>query len=162
MRAKSLVILTIAVIIGGLYAYAAEYTKFSKSFIKNFKDCERYKETITSEFDGKTFTTERSILGWQNGMCRYQEVISSPSDKYRLSCRLTELQVDNLYSAMTSRSKNVENYDLDIYAEQTDPKTGKKNYVKESSTRISGNKAYVAWAKVQNNPYFCIPEKVLK
>ncbi|MCM1339657.1 MAG: hypothetical protein NC191_08305 [Muribaculaceae bacterium] len=159
---KLLATFAVLAVIGTLCAYAAEYTKFSSSFVKKFKDCERYQETITSEFEGKKFTTERRILGWQNGMCLYHEVISSPNDKYKLHCALTELQVDELYRAMKSKSKASESFELDLYAEQTDLKTGKKTFVKDTSTKIFGNKAYIAWAKIQNNPYFCLPEKLTK
>ncbi len=159
---QSLLILTVLTIVGGLCAYAAEITKFSSKFVKHFKDCERYEETVNSEFEGKQFTTHRNIIGWKNGMCRYQETIASPTDKYRLNCRFTTVQVDDLYKAMIAKGKDIEKYELDVYGEQTDPKTNKKEYKILSTTTISGNKAYIAWAKVQNNPYFCMPEKLSK
>ena len=140
-------------------AFAATYTKFSSKFIKNFEDCDKYTETITSEFEGKTFTTTRNIMGWKNGFCKYQEVISSTDGKYQLSCSFTGAQMDELYEAMKSRSRDVEKYDLERFAETVD-ENGKKKYVSMGSETIKGNKAYIAWAKYQNNPYFCKPQKL--
>lgn len=140
--------------------FAAEYTKFSSKFIKNFKDCDSYEETTTSAFEGNTFTTSRQIIGWRNGFCRYQEVISSGNDKYQLNCNFTSIQVDELYSAMKNRSKEAEKYELEIFGEHKDPKTGKISYVSRGTQTIKGNKAYIAWAKYQNNPYFCKPQKL--
>lgn len=157
---KSVLVLTAVIAISGLCAYGAQYTKFSAKFIKNFKDCDKYTETITSEYDSKTFTTERKILGWRNGACKYQEIISSPTEKYQLNCSFGDLQVDELYQAMKSKSKDTERFELDVFAEQKDPKTGRVRYVKDGSTTIIGNKAYVKWAKYQNNPYFCKPQKL--
>lgn len=149
-------------VVSGLCAYAVEYARFSPKFVKSFKDCDRYEETVTTEFENKKFTTTRNIIGWKNGMCRYQETISSPVDQYRLNCRFTVLQVDELYKAMKANSKVEEKYELDIYSEYTDPKTKEKSYKVSSTTTIKGNKAYIAWTKMQNNPYFCVPEKISK
>jgi len=152
--------LGIVLTVSTLCAFAAQYTKFSSKFIKSFKDCDRYEESVTSEFEGKTFVTNRRIAGWQNGMCKYQETITSPEDKYTLNCLFSALQVDELYEAMTSKSKETEKYELDVFAKQKDPKTGEQKYVTIGSTTIIGNKAYVKWAKYQNNPHFCIPQKL--
>lgn len=95
-------------------------------------------------------------------MCRYQETITSPVDKYRLNCRFTTVQVDDLYKAMIAKGRDVEKYELDVYGEQIDQKTGARSYKVHSTTTITGNKAYIAWAKVQNNPYFCMPERLSK
>jgi hypothetical protein len=157
---KSLVALAIIISVSGLCVYAAQYTKFSTKFKKNFKECDRYEETLTSEFEGKTFTTTRKILGWKNGACRYQEIIETQGEKYQLNCNFSGSQVDELYDAMNSKSKETEKYELEVFGEQTDPKTGKTTYAPVSSTTISGNKAYIKWAKYQNNPYFCMPHKL--
>jgi len=141
-------------------AFAAEMTKFSKNFIKNFKDCDKYEETVTSQYEGESFTTHRKINGWKSGFCRYEEVITSPTSQYKLSCNFSHIQVEELYNAMKSRSKEVITHELELFGEQTDPKTGKKKYTVMGSETIKGNKAYVAWAKYQNNPYFCAPQKL--
>ena len=159
MKNASIVILA-SIIVLGTCAFAAEYTKFSSKFVKHFKDCDRYEETVVSEFEGKEFTTNRQIQGWKNGFCKYQEVIKSPSSEYQLNCAFTDVQVEELYMAMKNRSKEVEKYDLETFAEQKDLKTGKTQYVSRGTTTIKGNKAYIAWAKYQNNPYFCIPKKI--
>lgn len=136
------------------------YSKFSSGFKKNFKDCDKYEETVNSEYEGKNFTTKRSILGWRNGFCRYEETISSKDGAYKLSCAFSNVQVDELYLAMKSRSKELTKHDLETFVETTDPKTGKPKYVKANVLTIKGDKAYIAWAKYQNNPYFCKPEKI--
>lgn len=141
-------------------AFAAEYTKFSSKFKKSFQDCDPYEETTTSEFEGGTFTTNRKIIGWRNGFCRYQEVVSSSKDKYQLNCNFTSVQVDELYNAMKDRSKEPEKYELEIFREHKDPKTGNVKYVVAGTQTIKGNKAYIVWAKYQNNPYFCKPQKL--
>lgn len=141
-------------------AFAAEYTKFSSKFVKNFQDCDSYKETTTSEFEGNTFTTNRQIIGWRNGFCKYQEVVSTGNDKYQLNCNFTSIQVEELYGAMKDRSKEPEKYELEIFVEQKDPKTGNSKYVSRGTRTIKGNKAYIVWAKYQNNPYFCKPQKL--
>jgi hypothetical protein len=151
---KSLAVI-LTVFVSSLCVFAAQYTKFSSKFIKHFKDCDRFEENVTSEFEGQTFTTNRKIQGWKNGFCLYQETISSPNDKYKLNCSFPGLQVDELYEAMTSKTKETEKYELEIFGEQTDPKTGKLSYIPVSTTTIIGNKAYIKWAKFQNNPYFC-------
>lgn len=160
---KRLVIMfgLLLVIVAGLSSvFSAEYTKFSSKFIKNFEDCDTYTETETSQFEGKTFTTERSIIGWRNGFCKYQEVIKSPESSYKLDCTFTSLQLDDLYSAMKNKSKEPVREELELFAEQTDSKTGKVKYVTRGTTTIKGNRAYVTWAKYQNNPYFCKPQKL--
>lgn len=140
--------------------FAAEISKFSKSFIKNFQDCDSYTETSNSVFEGENFTTERKIIGWRNGFCRYQETIKSKDSSYLLDCSFTSIQVDDLYDSMKSKSKEVRRQELELFTEQTDPKTGIKKYVSAGTTTIKGNKAYLTWAKYQNNPYFCKPRKL--
>lgn len=159
---KSLLILSVITVIGGLCAYAADYTKFSSGFVKNMKDCDKYEETVTSEFEGTKFTTTRNIIGWRNGMCHYKETISSPKETYRLNCKFSQLQVDELYRAMKSNPRVVERKELEIFTEQIDPKTKEKYYKATSTTSVKGNKADITWAKFQNNPYFCFPEKISK
>lgn len=149
-----------ALISGGMCVYAAVNTKFSSKFIKNFKECESYQETITSDFEGNTFTTERKIVGWSNGLCRYEEVVKTSTDIYKLSCRFSSVQVDDLYESMKSKSSEAETYGLETFVEVTDEKTGKPKFVSNGITTIKGNKAYITWAKYQNNPYFCKPEKL--
>ncbi|MBQ8460614.1 hypothetical protein IJ541_11025 [bacterium] len=140
--------------------FAANYTKFSSKFVKNFKDCDKYEETTTSESDGTTFTTNRRILGWRNGFCKYEETFKTNKNEYKVNCSFTSVQVDELYDAMKSRSKELEKYELETFAESKDPKTGKTKYISTGTQTIKGNKAYIAWAKYQNNPYFCSPQKV--
>ena len=140
--------------------FAANNTKFSSRFVKNFKDCDNYTETITSEFENRSFTTTRHILGWRNGMCRYEETIASPTDSYKLSCNFSAIQVEELYNAMKSKYNSIEKYDLETFAEQRDEKTGQVKYVTNAVQTIKGNKAYITWAKYQNNPYFCKPQKL--
>ncbi len=151
--------LLIALVVGTSCVLAAEFTKFSSKFIKNFKDCDAYEESIVSEFEGKQFTTNRKIIGWRNGFCKYQETIQSPEDEYQLNCSFSNLQVDELYESMKSRSKDIEKYDLDIFMPQTDKK-GQTKYTVVGNQTIKGNKAYITWAKYQNNPYFCKPQKI--
>ena len=152
---RILIILSLFAMVTGLCVYAAEITKFSSKFVKHFKDCDLYEETVNSEFQGQTFTTKRSIQGWRNGFCRYQETVSSKDAKYQINCGFSDLQVDDLYESMKDRSKKVERYNLDLFAPKVDQKTGETKYVKDGSTVIKGNKAYITWAKYQNNPYFC-------
>lgn len=139
--------------------YAAEYVKYSSKFVKKFKDCERYQETIQSSFEGQNFTTTRKIDGWLNGFCRYQEVMSTSNEKYQIDCNFAEIQVDELYSAMKNRSRKPEKVEIDLFSKVTDEKTGKVKFVKSNSTTINGNKAYTTWTKYQNNPYFCMATK---
>jgi hypothetical protein len=144
-----------------LCAYAADnYSKFSSKFKKNFKDCDKYEETTTSEYQGIEFTTHRTIKGWRNSFCQYEETIASAAGTYKLTCGFSPVQVDELYEAMKSRSKEITRYELDTFIEQKDPKTGKPKYLKTGTTTIKGDKAYIAWAKYQNNPYFCRPQKI--
>lgn len=142
-------------------AFSAEYTKFSRKFIKHIKDCDKYEETITSEYEDTTFKTERKIHGWKNGLCKYTETITSAQGAYKLDCGFNEVQLDDLYEAMRDRSKKAEKYTLDTYTEQTNPKTGAIEYIKSGSTEIKGNKAYIIWAKYQNNPYLCRPTEII-
>ena len=158
---KKVIILGLfTVLASGLCAYAATVTKFSSKFIKNFKDCDQYQETINSQFEGENFTTDRRILGWSNGLCRYEEIVKTTNDIYKLDCRFSSIQVDDLYESMKSRSNEPETYGLETFVEQIDEKTGKSKFVSNGITTIKGNKAYITWAKYQNNPYFCKPEKL--
>lgn len=162
MKKSFVLILTSLVVISSIItcAFAAEYTKFSSKFVKKFQDCDPYEETTTSEFEGKNFTTTRKIIGWRNGACRYQEVVASGKDKYLIDCTFPNLQVDELYAAMKDRSKEVEKFELEIFGEQKDPKTGKVKYSVAGTQTIKGNKAYIVWTRYQNNPYFCKPQKL--
>jgi hypothetical protein len=158
---KSLIAILTAIVLCSMYGFIAmaETTSFSSKFIKQFKDCDKYEETITSTFEDKNFTTNRRIIGWRNGFCKYEETITSSTDQYVLRCSLNAIQVDELYNAMKSRSKEQEKYELDTFAEKTDPKTGKTKYEVIGTQTIKGDKAYIAWARIQNNPYFCKPTK---
>lgn len=142
------------------FAFAAGDTKFSAKFIKNFKDCDKYEETISSTFEDRNFTTNRKIIGWRNGFCKYEEIITSPVDQYQLSCSFSAIQLDELYNAMKSKSRELERYELETFAETIDPKTGAIKYKSIGTQTIKGNKAYIVWAKVQNNPYFCKPQRI--
>lgn len=162
MKKSSISLLILTIVLSSFFAGAgaAIYTKFSNDFIKNFKDCDNYSETVSSEFEGEKFTTDRTIQGWRNGFCRYQEVIKSSKGAYKLECSFSNIQVDELYSAMKSRSKEPEKYELELFAPQKDEKTGQTKYVSAGTQTIKGNKAYIVWAKYQNNPYFCKPTKI--
>ena len=160
---KKIAILSIitTIALGSLFAVAIgeQNTKFSYKFKKHFKDCDSYEETITSEYENQKFTTQRKIMGWRNGICRYEEIITSPKDQYKLTCRLTSIQVDALYDAMKSHSRKAEKDELEIFAQKKD-KSGELRYEVMGTQTIKGNKAYIAWAKIQNNPYFCTPQKL--
>ena len=156
---KILVSMLIILSVASLCVYAKDETKFSSKFIKNFKDCDTYQETINSNFEGQNFTTTRKINGWMNGFCRYRETVSSPTAKYQIDCNFTDMQVEDLYKAMKSRSKKVERQSIELFAETID-KNGQKRYIKNGSTIIKGSKAYILWTKYQNNPYFCTATKL--
>lgn len=144
-----------------LSAFAVDnISKFSSKFRKNFKDCDKYEETVTSFSEGEEYSFNRKIKGWRNGYCQYEETVTSAKGTYKISCNLSHLQMDDLSAAMKDRSKNLEKYELDLYFEQPDAKTGKVKYVKGGRTTIKGNKAFIAWARIQNNPYFCKPEQL--
>ncbi len=162
MKKSFILVITSLMVISSIItcAFAAEYTKFSSKFIKKFQDCEQYEETTASEFEGKSFTTTRKIVGWRNGACRYQEVVASGNDKYLIDCTFPSIQVDELYSAMKDRSKEPEKFELEIFGEHKDPNTGKIKYSVRGTQTIKGNKAYIVWTKYQNNPYFCKPQKL--
>lgn len=157
---KKIIALFLATLIGASAVFAAEYTKFSRKFIRHIKDCDAFEETVTSEFEDETFKTTRKIHGWKNGFCRYSETIISARGAYKLDCGFTEVQLDDLYEAMKDRSKKADKYTLDIYTEITNPKTGQTEYIKDGTTEIKGNKAYIIWAKYQNNPFFCKPSDI--
>ncbi len=154
-----LLILTIAILAGIACVYAATETKFSSKFTKHFKDCENYQETIESEYEGNSFTTQRKIVGWSNGYCRYEEIVKHAGEAYKINCNFSEIQVDDLYTSMKDKSKEPITYNLETFAEQPDAK-GSNRYKVVGSTVIKGNKAFITWAKYQNNPYFCRPEKI--
>ena len=162
MKKSTISLLVATIVLTSLFTTvcAATYTKFSSDFIKNFKDCDNYRETVNSEFEGENFTTVRTIQGWRNGFCKYEEVIKSSKGAYKLDCSFSNIQVDELYTAMKSRSKEPEKYELELFASQKDPKTGQTKYVTAGTQTIKGNKAYIVWAKYQNNPYFCKPTKI--
>ncbi len=157
---KKIISAFLAVLICTSAVFAAEYTKFSRKFIRHIKDCDSYEETVTSVFEDETFKTKRKIHGWKNGFCRYTETIISARGAYQLDCGFTEIQLDDLYEAMKDRSKTADKYTLDIYTEVKNPKTGETEYIKDGTTEIKGNKAYVIWAKYQNNPFFCKPSDI--
>ncbi len=151
----------IAMICSGITcAFAANYTKFSSKFVRNFKDCDSYQEVVDSEFEGQEFHTVRKIIGWKNGSCKYQEVVSSKNDKYQLDCSFPDLQLNEIYDSMKDRSKNIEKHELELYTEQKDAKNPASRYKVAGTTTIKGNRAYITWAKYQNNPYFCRIQKL--
>ena len=157
---KKIFVFTMACLIVGSCAFSAEYTKFSRKFMKHIRDCDAFEETVTSEYEDMTFKTTRKIHGWKNGFCKYTETIISPQGAYKLDCGFTDVQLDDLYEAMKDRSKKAEKYTLDIYVEKINPKTKEIEYVKNGSTEIKGNRAYVIWAKYQNNPFVCKPSEL--
>ena len=157
---KKIFVITLAGLILGSTVMASEYTKFSRKFIRHIKDCDAYEETVTSKYEDMTFNTTRKITGWKNGFCKYSETITSEVGAYKLDCRFTDIQLDDLYEAMRNRSKKAEKYSLDVYVEKKNPKTGDLEYVKDGVTEIKGNRAYVIWAKYQNNPFICKPSEI--
>lgn len=157
---KLLFIIGLTAVTGLACAFAATETKFSSKFTKSIRDCNAYQETIESEFEGQSFTTQRKILGWSGGYCKYEELVKSSSDIYKINCNFSELQLDDLYTSMKDKSKEPVSYSLETFAEQKDAQTGRIKYKVIGSTPISGNKAFIAWAKYQNNPYFCRHEKI--
>ncbi len=157
---KTFIIFLSLLIAGANCVFASEYTKFSRKFIKKIKDCDAYEETITTQFEGATFKTVRKINGWKNGGCSYTETVSSRGETYRLNCKFASAQLDDLYEAMRDRSKKTERYVLELFSSRTDPKTGAVEYKRTDTTEIKGNKAYIMWAKYQNNPYICQVEKI--
>ena len=161
-KIATVALISIAVISSAfLGAFAVDnISKFSSKFRKNFKDCDKYEEKVTSFSEGEEYTFDRKIIGWRNGYCQYEETVSSAKGAYKISCDLSHLQLDDLTDAMKDRSKNLEKYELDLYFEQPDAKTGKVKYVKGGRTTIKGNKAFIAWARIQNNPYFCKSEQL--
>lgn len=142
------------------YVMAAEYVKYSSHFIKKFKNCDAYVEDVSSTYDSDVFNEKREIIGWKNGFCHYRSTIKSSKSGYLLDCMFSDVQVDELYKAMKSSYKTVEEYSLDILVPAKDPKTGQTSYKKIGATPIKGNKAYIVWTKYQNNPYFCRPQKI--
>lgn len=142
--------------------FAAEYVKYSKNFIKHFKDCDAYSESTSSEFEGESFETTRKIIGWRNGMCKFQETLKSSEGTYQVDCAFPSVQVDELYEAMTSKSRQTEpeKMELEIFNSKTDPKTGKVSYYVAGTQTIKGNRGYLVWTKYENNPYFCKPKKL--
>lgn len=157
---KKIFIVFLAIITCSCAVLASEYSKFSRKFIRHIKDCDAYEESVNSTYEDITFKTSRKIHGWKNGLCKYTETITSPTGSYKLECGFTESQIDDLYEAMKDRSKKAEKYTLDLYAEKINPKTGEMEYVKNGATEIKGNRAYIVWAKYQNNPYFCKPSEI--
>lgn len=157
---KKIFIISLVTLLLGGYALASEYTKFSRKFIRHIKDCDAYEETIASEYEDSSFKTTRKIHGWKNGYCRYTETITAPQGAYKLDCGFTEVQLDDLYEAMKDRSKKADKYTLDLYSERKNPKTGDTEYMKSGSTEIKGNRAYIVWAKYQNNPFVCRPSEI--
>ena len=157
---KKIFIISLVTLLLGGYALASEYTKFSRKFIRHIKDCDAYEETIASEYGDSSFKTTRKIHGWKNGYCRYTETITAPQGAYKLDCGFTEVQLDDLYEAMKDRSKKADKYTLDLYSERKNPKTGDTEYIKSGSTEIKGNRAYIIWAKYQNNPFVCRPSEI--
>lgn len=157
---KKVFVLMLALMIVGGIVSASEYTKFSRKFIRHIKDCDSYEETVTSQYEDMSFKTSRKIHGWKNGFCKYTETITSAQGAYKLDCGFTDVQLDDLYEAMKDRSKKADKYTLDIYVEKNNPKTGNVEYVKNGTTEIKGNRAYIIWAKYQNNPFICKPSEI--
>jgi hypothetical protein len=157
---KKILALTLGLLIGVSTVFASEYTKFSRKFMKHIRDCDSYEETVLSKFEDADFKTTRKIQGWKDGLCRYSETITSVRGGYKLECGFNEAQLDNLYEAMKDRSKKAENLALVLFAERINPKTGETEYIENGTTEIKGNKAYIVWAKYQNNPYICKPSAI--
>ena len=138
---------------------AIQDIKFSRDFIKNFKNCDKYSETATVEIEGKTYTEERNIAGISNGLCNYKVTVSDAENKYLYDCWFSDYQVEELYNAMRTRSKKGQQENIDIFTLVTDKK-GRTNYRVAGKTTVSGTKSYVTWAKYRSNPYFCYPKKL--
>ena len=157
----SIIILALFVCVGVVYA-ATNSPKFSRAFIKHFKECDTYTETITSFYEGNTYTTTRNIKGWLNGACRYKENVKSAIGEYNITCSFPEIQLEELTESMKIKSKKESTFKLDLYAQVKDEKTGKMQYSVVGDTIIKGTPAVITWAKYQNNPYFCTATKVEK
>lgn len=147
-------------VVGSTVAFAATHSSYSSAFKKNFKDCDMYTETFSTDHRGEPFNITRKIIGWRNGFCRYEELYERKEDSYKLNCSLSDVQVEELTEAMKNRSKELEKQEIEMFAEVKDPKTGIIKYETVGFTQVKGTKASNAWAKYLNNPYFCRPEKI--
>lgn len=143
-----------------LMAEASQKSKFSRKFIKNMKKCSSYEETTSSMYENTKFSSNKKIIGWQNGFCRYQETISSADSAYFLDCGFSQEQVKDLYEAMRDKSSEVETVIIPLYEAKKNAKTGEISYSKAGSTPVKGDRAYRLWAELQNNPYLCRPTKL--
>ena len=156
---KTFILISLFALASGI-VIASENPKFSRKFVKSFKDCDSYSESSESIFEGVNFKSTRKILGWKNGFCKYEETMYSPLGDYVVRCSFPPIQVEELYNAMKDRSKEQIRQNLEIFGQKKDPKTGELSYVVVETREIKGSKAYVAWARYENSPYFCIPEKL--
>ncbi len=156
---KRYVALMLILFVGAASVLAAQKSMYSRQFMNNFKDCTPYSETVNSSYDGKSYIENREIVGWNNGMCFYRISLSTNNDKYEYDCVFSNLQMEELYNAMKSRSKENERYSIDLFTPYENQKNGEIYYKKTGYSTISGSKAYVTWVKYQSNPYFCRPRK---
>ena len=154
-------IIFIIVICAGLtYVFAAESTKFTSAFIKNFRNCHNFEETTQYTSEGQTFKTIRKINGWVDGACQYSETIYSQNEAYNLDCYFPEIQVEEIYDSMKNKSKEQEEFLLNVYGKKKDPRTGKESFAVINQINITGTKAEITWAKYENDPYVCTPQKI--
>ena len=95
---KKLQLLLICLMAISLPAFAAN--GFSDKFIKNFKTCSLYGEENTLNNRGTVFHDTKFFFKDTNGLCNYNQIISTSYGTLSLKCKFNLKQTSELYNAM--------------------------------------------------------------
>ena len=95
----------------------AVYAQSDDRFINALRDCSpSYRESDNINVNGNNVLSEKSLSGWNNGVCTYKESINFSGKQITTVCRFSKPQVQEIISvadayALTLKYTN-ENIDL--------------------------------------------------
>lgn len=100
---KKIFLITGLILFSAIAVVAADNVKYSSIFINKFYHCLPTNQTITLTNDDNTSVTiTRSMHGWKEKKCVYNETVMQGENTTSYNCNLYREQVNELVSAMRS------------------------------------------------------------
>lgn len=116
----------------------------SERFISALSSCSSYSESGIVQTEGLDVSSSKKILGKENNKCIYQEEIIIDKNKFKITCKFSKAQTDELTGVMKS------------YAESQ--KYSNEKVDTSSLDVIKTNPVSASWANYLQNPDVCSVE----
>lgn len=98
------IFLLFVILIGSL-AFADDIEKYSKGFSVRFLHCLPTNQELTYSTSAGDVTLQRSLHGWKDHKCAYNEIITTGETTVSRSCNFSKDQVNEIVQAMKADPK---------------------------------------------------------